>query len=32
AQKKSEADKEKIREYLKGRGLPGDSEAADLIR
>jgi hypothetical protein len=31
AQKKSAADKEKIRAYLKGRGLPGDAEAAELI-
>lgn len=32
AQKKSEADKEKIREYLQQRNLPGDAEAARLIR
>ncbi len=31
AQKKSAADKEKIRAYLMQRGLPGDKEAADLI-
>jgi hypothetical protein len=31
AQKKSAADKEKIRAYLKVRGLPGDAEAAELI-
>jgi nitroimidazol reductase NimA-like FMN-containing flavoprotein (pyridoxamine 5'-phosphate oxidase superfamily) len=31
AQKKSAADKEKIRAYLLQRGLPGDKEAADLI-
>jgi uncharacterized protein len=32
AQKKSAADKDKIRAYLRQRGLPGDVEAADLIR
>lgn len=31
AQKKSAAEKEKIRAYLKGRALPGDAEAAELI-
>lgn len=31
AQKKSPADKEKIRAYLQQRGLPGDKEAAELI-
>ena len=32
AQKRSEADKEKIRTYLQERGLPGDAEAAALIK
>ncbi len=32
AQKKSAAEKEKIRAYLEQRGLPGDAEAAALIR
>jgi len=32
AQKKSAADKEKIRAYLQARALPGDAEAAELIR
>ncbi|MGB3211589.1 MAG: pyridoxamine 5'-phosphate oxidase family protein [Desulforhopalus sp.] len=32
AQKKSETEKEKIRAYLQQRGLPGDLEAAALIR
>ena len=32
AQKKSDADKEKIRAYLGKRNLPGDAEAARLIR
>jgi nitroimidazol reductase NimA-like FMN-containing flavoprotein (pyridoxamine 5'-phosphate oxidase superfamily) len=31
ARKKSEQEKEKIRTYLKTRGLPGDMEAAKLI-
>ena len=31
AQKKSDADKEKIRAYLQQRNLPGDVEAARLI-
>lgn len=31
-QKKSEAEKERIRTYLEQRGLPGDAEAAALIR
>jgi uncharacterized protein len=31
AQKKSSADKDKIRSYLQQRGLPGDKEAAELI-
>lgn len=32
AQKKSDADKEKIRKYLQQRNLPSDAEAARLIR
>lgn len=32
AQKKSAEEKEKIRTYLEQRGLPGDAEAAALIR
>ena len=32
AQKKSEAEKDKIRAYLRQRDLPGDREAAALIR
>ena len=32
AQKKSDADKARIRAYLERRGLPGDLEAAGLIR
>ncbi len=32
AQKKSAADKEEIRHYLQQRNLPGDAEAARLIR
>jgi enoyl-CoA hydratase/carnithine racemase len=32
AQKKSAAEKEKIRTYLQQRGLPGDAEAAALIQ
>ena len=32
AQKKSEMDKEQIRKYLQQRNLPGDAEAARLIR
>lgn len=32
AQKKSATEKEKIRAYLQERGLPGDAEAAKLIR
>jgi len=32
AQKKSAVEKEKIRDYLEKRGLPGDAEAAGLIR
>lgn len=32
AQKKSDEDKEKIRAYLRQRNLPGDEEAARLIR
>ena len=32
AQKKSAAEKEKIRAYLEQRGLPGDAEAAALVR
>jgi predicted FMN-binding regulatory protein PaiB len=32
AQKKSEAEKNKIRTYLQQRDLPGDREAAALIR
>ena len=32
AQKKSAAEKVKIRDYLEQRGLPGDAEAAALIR
>ncbi len=32
AQKKTAADREKIRSYLQQRDLPGDRQAADLIR
>ena len=32
AQKKSPAEREKIRAYLQQRGLPGDKEAAELMR
>jgi uncharacterized protein len=31
AQKKSAAEREKIRDYLQHRGLPGDKEAAELL-
>ena len=32
AQKKSDAEKEMLRSYLQRRNLPGDAEAARLIR